>query len=266
MFGPCQPSLACATLMWGGRGMIYRRLCPVVAVLAAVIWLASCSAPPNPKPSVILYGDSLGEQAAPTFNLFGQASNKVSIVDRAYDGTAPCDWIRQASQDAANLKPEAVVLEFSGNTLSKCMAGYSPSDPVAVTLKYERDIDTLAAAFAGQAKLYIELIPDHPPTSPDLQSEVVDLNTMYRTLGMVVEDAAAGVENHDGSWAQALPCWSFEIVCGTAGPGMNTVRAPLPEGFHFCPYMSSGTCPGYASGAFRFGLGMEAPVGHDFKF
>jgi hypothetical protein len=238
-----------------------------LATLAAAVGLGSCASAAPPNSTVILYGDSLAQQAAPAFNFFGQLSHKVSIANRLYSTSAPCDWITRASQDAATMKPEAVVLMFGGSTLSACMAGYNASSaPLAVTFKYERDLRTLAAKFGRQTELYIELIPARPPTTPDLQTEVVDLNTMYRTLGMTVENAAADVENPDGSWAQALPCWSTETVCGTAGPGMNTVRAPLPDGFHFCPYVGSGTCSTYSSGAVRFGLGMEEPVGLDFHF
>jgi hypothetical protein len=242
----------------------YRLLGLVLAILMAAIGLGSCAPASRPTPSVILYGDSLAQQAAPTFNFFAQVSHRVSVTNRVFVGSAPCDWISRATQDAAALKPEAVVLMFAGSTLSPCMAGYNASSaPVAVTLKYERDLRTLAAQFGGQTKLYIEQIPARPPTMSDLQTEVADLNTMYRTLGMSVENAAADVENPDGSWAQALPCWSIEKVCGTAGPGKNTVRAPLPDGFHLCPYVSSGTCATYSSGAVRFGLGMEGPVGRD---
>jgi hypothetical protein len=82
------------------------------------------------------------------------------------------------------------------------------------------------------------------------------------------EQQNAPIVNPDGTFAQALPCTSWETgsFCGTAGPGMNIVRAP--DGIHFCPGQAGGPngtvptdCPVYDSGAMRYALYTALVVG-----
>ncbi len=247
-----------------------RCLCGVavaVVVLGSAMGLASCD---SAKPNVVLYGDSLSAESVSYFRWAGNASGKAVITTRVV-ASAVCDWFAQMRADAARLRPEAVVLEFTGDTITPCMNGYNPKlDLPAVVDRYRRDLLQAMHIFGDSTHFFIELIPPNGPNGPQWAvEEGAALNAMYRSLaspGVTVENAAAGVENPDGSWARALPCWRIEPVCGTAGPGKNVVRGA--DEFHFCPgeIHSDFSCSVYASGAFRFGVGMEAPVGRALGF
>ena len=69
---------------------MWRTISLGLAVLGTALGLAACQ---PAKPNVILYGDSLGTEAAPFFQYFGSGSGKVTITTRTFPTTAPCDCI-----------------------------------------------------------------------------------------------------------------------------------------------------------------------------
>ena len=92
---------------------------------------------------VAVYGDSLALQAEPYFTLLMAAADQSSATYySSFAGTAICDWLPRMRQLAATARFEAVMLEFSGNEVTRCMAGIRDYTP-AYYVKYKAD--TMAA-------------------------------------------------------------------------------------------------------------------------
>ena len=69
---------------------------------------------------VILYGDSLAWEAEASFR-GALAADDFSVTTETFGGTAMCDWLPQMRLDAAHVRPQAIVVEFSGNAITPCM-------------------------------------------------------------------------------------------------------------------------------------------------
>ena len=128
-------------------------------VVAAAL-LASCSDQPmtsgtahspsavNPIPRlyparVAVYGDSLAQQAQPYFKrLMAAEDTSNTTYYSSHGGTALCDWLGRMRTTAKTTHFQAVMLEFSGNALTRCMAKVGYYTP-AYYAKYRAD--TMAA-------------------------------------------------------------------------------------------------------------------------
>lgn len=91
-------------------------LIPLVALGACVACVpAKQPAPPPPPPSggVVVYGDSIIEEARPYLD----------ADVRAFGGTALCDWSDAIVQMANDYHPRLIVLSFIGNNVTPCMEG-----------------------------------------------------------------------------------------------------------------------------------------------
>ena len=79
---------------------------------------------------VDLFGDSLGYQAVPYLDMFFAQTHLYTVSDYTYGGTATCDWLSRMVA-AADERPQAALLVFSGNAFTPCMDGVTPrSQPV----------------------------------------------------------------------------------------------------------------------------------------
>jgi hypothetical protein len=212
------------------RGLV---VLTIVAALAAYAWFASSSSsststtPSTPSRSrgpVLVYGDSLIEQASPYFRSTDQV--------RAYGGTALCDWVDKMARAAAVEQPSVMVVEFVGNDVTPCMQGYQTPDQVRA--KYEADMARLkrrvdapilwvgAPAFRDQAPATLGLYSSQP--------KFVDAG-----------DAVLA----DGVYTSTLPCLPDEGSIQGCIDGRIRVRAS--DGKHFA---TSGS--GYSAGGRRF--------------
>ena len=199
--------------------------------------------------TVVFIGDSLAEQAG---QYLGPLLGARPLVPKFLGGTAPCDWLGNAMQITA---ATVVVISFSGNSISPCMADGAGGFLVGQALidKYRADITALvdnARSVNAQVLLVGQPIRGEPLPADDV---IGALNAAYNGLanadGVAFVDAGAAVENPDGTFAHALPCLVGEAQCDASGS--NVVRSD--DGLHFCPGIPpSGPCVGYASGAFRF--------------
>ncbi len=103
---------------------------------------------------VVVYGDSLtveSEVAAQQF--FHQAGKAVAgerLVFHARNGTAMCDWVKQARSDQATLHPERVVLAFTGNTASCAASAFIAGGAASATALYEHSLRQMRGVFATQ--------------------------------------------------------------------------------------------------------------------
>ena len=234
----------------------------VTIVACALLGAAGCSQSESPltaAKSVVFVGDSLAEQAA---QYLAPLLQPRPLVPKFLGGTAPCDWLGNDLQLTAD---SVVVISFTGNSISPCMADGAGGFLAGQALidKYRADITALVdgARSAGAHVLLVGQPVRGEPLPPD--NIVDELNANYSDLanqdGVAFVDAGAAVESPDGSFAHALPCLEGEAECDVSGS--NVVRSD--DGLHFCPGAPpAGPCPGYASGAFRFAKAIADAINH----
>jgi hypothetical protein len=250
----------------------------VVAALAVGLGLAagpvglpSPAAPASSAPSapasrtVVLYGDSLADQASPYFVKAVEQSPEVTARVAAWDGTAPCDWLPAMAEAARSRSVSVAVLDFSGNSITPCMRG-APYRSARYYQKYFDDVTTAAEAFVRDGTKVV--LVGAPQSLKQYLHGGTGWNRLNRILagiaaahpdGVSYDDAGRAVMV-DGHYTWAMPCRSDEQCDDEPVRGENIVRAP--DGFHFCPTGQTAVhgyvppCAAYMSGAFRYGLDM----------
>ena len=79
--------------------------------------------PSGPR-RIALYGDSLGMEAGPDFAYLARCELAASTLVRTYGGTCRLRLVLEHEPlTHASWQPTAVVLEFSGDAFTPCMAG-----------------------------------------------------------------------------------------------------------------------------------------------
>jgi hypothetical protein len=242
----------------------------LVALVIVVLVLVSCgSSPPSTPQSkqypsdVALFGDSLSGEAQPYYTDLIHATGETALTYDSYGGTAICDWLSRMREVESQYHPKAVELQFSGNALTPCMAGYQPPSS-AYYEKYRADTEAAINIFVGSGA-HIYLI-GAPISRAQAQSDPNwdALNKQYAAIAeanprhVFYVDAGVAVEGPNHTFAETLPCLDLEPCLGPVVDGVpsNTVRAP--DGAHFCPVKHGneagviGGCPTYSSGAFRY--------------
>jgi hypothetical protein len=223
---------------------------------------------------VVLYGDSLAWQARGFFTAALAGAGITQVTTRTYGGTAICDWFGQMRADAAAIDPDAVVVEFSGNALTRCMRALDGSalTGAAYFQKYAADAAAVLDIFTpGHTLVFFAGAPisrgaerTGDPTTPTLHTiyAAVARSTPYGRY----TDAGASVLS-GGRWTETLPCLAGEPCTGgrdANGTPVNIVRAP--DGAHFCPGAPAAVrgvtteCSVWDGGAWRYGNAMAAPV------
>jgi hypothetical protein len=234
----------------------------MVALAVAAFALAGCvggAAPGTDRPLVILYGDSLSWEAGSAFESnMGPGAN---VVHRSFPGVAACDLLPSMAADVATLQPEAVVIEFAGNMTTPCMHGTTSETVVA---RYARDVADAAAIFSARGiPVYLMGAPllagwgsDQTPGMHAAFTAIADKSGLVSFT-----DAGRSVLDAEGAFTMTLPCLPGETAAMGCVGGRITVRSP--DRVHFCPVATSGACPVWSSGAWRFGAAMAAPVRRD---
>ena len=226
----------------------------------------------SPRPAttatVVLYGDSLAWEAEEFFRDRLAQAGVANVQGRTFGGTAICDWFDVMRRDAAELRPDVVVVEFSGNALTPCMQGADGSalDRNAWHAKYVDDAREVLRIFAAiDTEVYFAGAPRSHSAELRNDPDINWFNSMYEALATGAPkasylDAGASVLSN-GRWTGTLPCLPNEPC--RAG-GVNVVRAP--DGYHFCPGAAdavrgvTAVCSVWSSGAFRYGTAMAEGV------
>ena len=224
------------------RGLIVLAL---VGALAATAWLASSSSSSTSSSSsqsrprasrsrgpVLIYGDSLIEQASP----YLQSTDQI----RAFGGTALCDWVDKMARAASVEQPTALVVEFVGNNVTPCMQSYQT--PEEVRAKYEADMERLKQLVDAPI-LWVG-----PPPFRDREPAAFGL---YESEPRFVDAGDAVLA--DGAYTDTLPCLPDEGWMQGCVNGLIRVRAP--DGAHFA---TSGS--GYSAGGRRFADAIDQAV------
>ncbi len=179
-------------------------------------------------------------------------------------GLAVCDFLASMTSDATSWQPTAVVLEFSGDNFTPCMAG-DPLGSPQYYAKYQTDMQTAIDIFRPYGtEVFLSGTPYDASTNAN---EIVgNLNQLYASVaavepGVTYVDAGQSVMAN-GAFTWTLPCLPAEPCTGPSDT--NVVRAP--DGVHFCPTGDTtiegyfAVCNVYSSGAFRFAEAMLAPA------
>jgi hypothetical protein len=233
---------------------------------------------PLTKPLVILYGDSLADEAVDSFIAAFAAQPGVQVITRTAGGTAICDFLGDMRKDAAMLAPGAVVIEFSGNALTNCMKSLDGQrlSGDAYWDRYHTDAQTAIDIFtATGTRVIFAGSPISRAQEANADFNGGKVNSMYAQLadeqdGVEYVDAGAAVLDN-GRWTSSLPCLPGEPCTGGVdgvGRAVNLLRSPvnIDGGGHFCPVtkvVKAGVlepCPVWSSGAYRYATAMAQPV------
>ena len=127
---------------------------------------------------VALYGDSLASEAVKPFIDAVTVNGRAEVRTGVFGGTAICDWFDQMRQDAA-WQPDAVVVEFSGNALTACMANGRTSG-TAWLQRYYTDAAAVLSIFPSTRVYFVatpisrSLAESHDPNAGDFVGSLRD--------------------------------------------------------------------------------------------
>ena len=237
-----------------------RRLSVCALALVFVLLASGCiGAGGNGRPTVILYGDSLSWESQHGFDSQLGGAN---IVHVNFPATAICSFLDNMAADADRFQPDAVVLEFAGNTITPCVGGLSGQ---ALVDKYAADAERATSIFVSRGiRVYWVSAPLLPgwafdPT-PGLRAVYADIAARWGPPVTYVDAGQAVLDQ--GNYAASLPCLSWEGPNEGCQGGLIPVRNP--DAVHLCPVAGYGNpCPVWNSGGWRFGAAMAAPVRGD---
>jgi lysophospholipase L1-like esterase len=242
-----------------------RALVAVAGVVLAAAGLAACNIPPpSQPPKVILYGDSLSVESGQYFQERLEAGGIAQTIVRAGTNTAICDWFDEMEADVQNIRPTAVLIQFTGNPAPGCVGGQD-----ALT-KYREDAQRVVGIFNSQGvHTYFVASPKQVPIGGSAPENPDPWREMY--FQVALDNSTRFADAGHSLYNFGTGAYTFKLPCRAGGePGCNgtevQVRDPT-DGLHFCP---SGARPlpcegfgGYVPGAWRFGSSMAGIVGSD---
>jgi hypothetical protein len=231
--------------------------------------------PPGPL-RVALYGDSLAVEAQDDFGAILTRDGRAEVRVATYGGTAICDFFDRMREDLASFRPDAVVMEFSGNALTPCI-DHEPFVPADRYERYHADADAVMALYEPAGiPVYWVGAPMSRSAAERGDPQWATLNDMYADLARHHPTAryvdAGEAVMRDGAYTDVLPCLADEPCAGLTDPvtGAAANRVRSPDGAHFCPVETApvdGTvpgCPVWSSGAWRYATAMAAALVDDF--
>lgn len=246
------------------------RRAALVFVALAVPLLSACVPPPptevpaprattptpttTPRPAgrVVVYGDSLvAESRVVAGDRLRAALPGWEVTVRAFPGTAQCDWHDEMEADAHALRPDVVVIAFSGNRLSTCIIEDDQGGERPFPEAYGQDAEWAADLWAevGVPVAFVGTPPAVGTSEKGVQ-ELYDavarqVDVPFLSADRLFVDPATGLaEMHLG----CLP----EEGDGEGCEG-GSIRVRHLDGRHLCtvPVVLQ-ACPVYASGVTRY--------------
>jgi hypothetical protein len=214
---------------------------------------------------VMLFGDSLAFQSQSAFIARMHRRAPGTRVDAStFPATALCDYRKAISAELLRRRPQVVVLEFSGNSVTPCMRDSSgellPIGSARWRARYLDDLRAVltAAAGAGAQVVWATAPPVRTPTGPEnyprlLAGAARRLAATNPTLR--VADTGMALTSGDRSFTASLPCRADEGAFCRAG----RIAARADDGLHFDCHGAPGPlggCLGYSAGGRRFGEAM----------
>lgn len=229
---------------WRGERRWRRVLATAAVAVTVSAGLAGC----EPRPHVIVYGDSLVWESTTEIRQWAAARGWDATVRTRFGG-APCSLYDTMRSDRG-LRPRAVILSFSGNSsyLAPCVG----ADVVA---SYRAQVHEVKRIWTGRgAHVAFASVPRLPQETSERVQEV--FRGVAPHLGMPFHDGGKYV-SPGRVWTYALPCMPGERCVGrqlnpAVPAGQNIVRAN--DRVHLCPGPGHGfdPCPVYNSGSWRY--------------
>jgi hypothetical protein len=218
---------------------------------------------------VVLFGDSLAEDGSAFFHSALTAHGRAQVEVQTLPGTAICDWLKDMSHTVGRFRPDAVVVEFSGNNLTPCLRDATTGQQLtgsALVARYEADAEK-AMAILSRYGATVYWVGGPADRSPALSVQAASVRAIYQQLPTRYTharfvDAGATVLAGGTTYADYLPCLPNEPCTGPVKNGKRTNQVRASDGVHFCPVVVAQRrpCPVWSSGAFRFGTAMAAPL------
>jgi hypothetical protein len=273
-----------------GNSRVTARVVSVVVLCAAVLGLAGCAhssdrslstdgsdPPSSSEPAatgtsastttttssggpasarVDVFGDSLVVQARDALRVEGRAHG-LNVDVAAYYGLAPCDLLGTIRHDLVS-PPRALVIAFSGNNITPCMApGGHELTGAPYYAAYRRDVSAIVAAATARN---VPVLVVGPPRLAAVKN-VPDRIELTSLFVQIVSDypgaryeASAPALTPNG-FTSTLPCDPGETAALGCSHGIITVRGP--DQIHFdaprtvpCP-TGHDQCE-YSAGAHRY--------------
>ena len=232
-----------------------RPLLVLAAAAAVTLSLTAC----EPKPRVLIFGDSITMESKGS----GDSARILSPYALDWSGvkfmSSPCNGIALAKK--VTYVPDIVIINYAGNSGSyqdNCMAGETGQ---ALADRYRKDVQTLIDRYRnGTTKVVLV-------GAPSRKAQLADSNLVFASLQTVAQDTRNQVGFFDGGRlitpnrlvpTRAATCLSPRetgATCGTsADPTKNYIRDTALV--HLCPTGGTinGTCGMYSSGAVRLTL------------
>jgi hypothetical protein len=227
----------------------------------------------TPAPRVLVYGDSLMDEAMRYMNLTGSTLTGTTGLVKGAIGRAPCDYLKTITA-TISVATDLVVIESGANASTKCMLepGSTKTHLVIGSTeweqRYEADYDSIFALGATHGVKV--LVIDPPPMDPDQHGSAIRNDLIDTVFPWLHADAAANYplvsfssDARDAvggdTFTKTLPCLPDETAAMGCNDGAITVRAP--DGLHFCPTgLGNQKRPcglPYDPGARRFGEAIE---------
>jgi hypothetical protein len=214
------------------------------------------------RPVVVVFGDSLVDEAADYLRFFG-AVGGLDVRVRSQGGTALCDWRAEAEAAVADPSVSAVALAFTGNNLTPCADGL---DGEALGRRYADDVAGVMAA--SRPSMPVLWVRGPAAWYPNRNGALVANQTAEAASGWSnahpVDGATAISPN--GVWSRTQPCLATEPCTGPVVDGMPTSVVRAPDGIHFCPVGKPSVagrtlpCGTYSSGARRYAVAIVEPL------
>jgi hypothetical protein len=205
--------------------------------------------------TVVFYSDSIGWEAKDALAKRLAESN-IGLDYHGFPGMALCDYLNEIPSAVRTARAAVVVVEFSGNIFTPCMAGVPGDD---VFKKYQADGEKLLSALDAEATTTIMFAS--APTPLDPRRQTAEINAAWQAFGTLYPsrvkfvDAAQALNDTTGRASMMLPCLESEGAEQGCVDGKIKVRSD--DGIHFCPTNNPDpknfNCTSkYASGAVRY--------------
>jgi hypothetical protein len=225
-------------------------------------------------PTRVLYvGDSLSYEARNPFTFTTMLSGRAQVHQLVYGGTALCDWLPRIKSEMATWQPQAISIEFVGNSFTACMKNPATGQQytgTALVSKYMTDAQAALAIIKPYGtQVWFQGVP--PMRDAGLNSQRLSMNSGFQQLAAKqswthYNYAGQAVEWYQtpGKYVDFLPCSSADTGSRCTNPPFTRVRAL--DGVHFCPVNATAKsgvtsdCPVWSSGAWRYGAEMSSPI------
>ena len=219
----------------------------------------------SPPTRVALYGDSLASESRAAFAARmierspSAAGDEVTVS--TFPGTALCDYRAEIVADLTTRRPQVIVLEFSGNSLTECMRNERGANlRIGSDGWRDRYLDDLHAivkvANATDTTVVWGTAPpvDTPGSPTDYPRRITGAVRALaeRTPNLEVADTGAALTTDGHSYRPTLPCRSDEREICTDGHVVVRSDDRLHFDCHGALAVRT-TCDGYSAGARRYG-------------